>query len=102
MLRHAKAQSRHDTSGPRTVRVLHSRQELAEAQARASVHARRLQDRLEARAARDARTVAYRSDEAPICSLSGADTLAGAAGPLATDVANTTCGAGLKDRTTAA
>lgn len=55
MLRHPREpQLRPPPPVVRTVRVLRSEAELAEASARAAVHARRLEERLEARAARDA------------------------------------------------
>lgn len=49
----------------RTVRVLRSDEELSEAVARAAVHARRLLDRLDARAAGDARTAEHRARARP-------------------------------------
>lgn len=57
MFRHTRdPQPRSEPPAARTVRVLRNPEELAEASARAAEHARRLHDRLEARAARDART----------------------------------------------
>jgi hypothetical protein len=68
MFRHA-AQDQPQHPAPartvRTVRVLRSGQELAEASARAAVHARRLDERLAARAARDARTAEYQAVDQP-------------------------------------
>jgi hypothetical protein len=63
MLRHSKDPDPLG-EGPalRTVRLLRSEAELAEASARAAVHARRLRDRLDARAAKDAWTAEYRAD----------------------------------------
>lgn len=62
MFRHAaQDQPQHPAPAARTVRVLRSGQELAEASARAAVHARRLDARLAARAARDAWTAEYQA-----------------------------------------
>lgn len=55
----------------RTVRVLRSDEELAEAAIRAAVHARRLVDRLAARAEGDARTAAYRAGQRPEAVITG-------------------------------
>lgn len=66
MLRHSKDPDPHgERPALRTVRLLRSEAELAEASARAAVHARRLRDRLEARAAKDAWTAEYRADGGP-------------------------------------
>jgi hypothetical protein len=63
MLRHSREPSSWpDRLAARTVRVLRTEDELAEAAARAAVFAGLLQDRLKARAARDARTAERRAD----------------------------------------
>lgn len=66
MLRHPREpQAWPAAPAARTVRVLRGEAELAEASARAAVHARRLHDRLEARAARDAWMAEHHGGDRP-------------------------------------